>query len=252
MTYSCESSADVVVDADGRDDHAELGGDLAADRRRRGRAACRRRCWSTSGTRPKPIASSSGSSGSASSAASRGGRRAGGAPRRRRAPRRPRASASLRRLAQRPADARRSRPPMSEERELRQARDEREGADHARRRPAAPCAGRGSGRRCRCRGPCSEAERVTMMPVATEISSAGICATRPSPTVSSEKCWTRLAERHALLHDADDDAADQVDQRDQDAGDRVALDELRGAVHRAVEVGLAGRSRRGACAPPRR
>ena len=49
-----------------------------------------------------------------------------------------------------------------------------------------------------------------------------------------------LAERQALLHDADDDAADEVDQRDQDAGHRVALDELRGAVHRAVEVGLLG------------
>ena len=34
----------------------------------------------------------------------------------------------------------------------------------------------------------SEVERVTMMPVATEISSAGIWAARPSPTVSSEKC----------------------------------------------------------------
>ena len=33
------------------------------------------------------------------------------------------------------------------------------------------------------------AARVTMMPVATEISSAGICAARPSPTLSSEKCW---------------------------------------------------------------
>ena len=32
-------------------------------------------------------------------------------------------------------------------------------------------------------------ERVTMMPVAVEISSAGICAARPSPTVSSEKVW---------------------------------------------------------------
>ena len=32
----------------------------------------------------------------------------------------------------------------------------------------------------------SEPERVTMMPVATEISSAGIWAARPSPTVSSE------------------------------------------------------------------
>ncbi len=35
----------------------------------------------------------------------------------------------------------------------------------------------------------SDAARVTMMPVATEISSAGIWAARPSPTVSSEKCW---------------------------------------------------------------
>ncbi len=35
----------------------------------------------------------------------------------------------------------------------------------------------------------SEAARVTMMPVATEISSAGICAARPSPTVSSEYWW---------------------------------------------------------------
>ena len=28
-----------------------------------------------------------------------------------------------------------------------------------------------------------------MMPVATEINSAGICAARPSPTVSSENWW---------------------------------------------------------------
>ena len=32
----------------------------------------------------------------------------------------------------------------------------------------------------------SLAERVTRMPVAVEISSAGICAARPSPIVSSE------------------------------------------------------------------
>ena len=92
----------------------------------------------------------------------------------------------------------------------------------------------------RCRGPSRSAERVTRMPVATEISSAGICAHRPSPTVSSEKCVAGLAERHALLDDADDDAAEQVDAGDQDAGHRVALDELRGTVHRAVEVGLLG------------
>ena len=35
----------------------------------------------------------------------------------------------------------------------------------------------------------SPTERVTMMPVAIEISRAGIWETRPSPTVSSEKCW---------------------------------------------------------------
>ena len=35
----------------------------------------------------------------------------------------------------------------------------------------------------------SEDERVTRMPVPTEMSSAGICAHRPSPIVSSEKCW---------------------------------------------------------------
>ena len=52
-----------------------------------------------------------------------------------------------------------------------------------------------------------------MMPVATEISSAGICAARPSPTVSSEYCVGRLAEGQVLLQHADDDAADQVDRR---------------------------------------
>jgi hypothetical protein len=48
-----------------------------------------------------------------------------------------------------------------------------------------------------------------------------------------------VAERHVALGDADDDAADDVDREDEQAGDRVAADELRGAVHRAVEVGLA-------------
>ena len=50
----------------------------------------------------------------------------------------------------------------------------------------------------------------------------------------------RLAERHVLLEHPDHEAADQVDQHDQDAGHGIALDELRGAVHRAVEVGLLG------------
>ncbi|CAB4721246.1 unannotated protein [freshwater metagenome] len=47
-----------------------------------------------------------------------------------------------------------------------------------------------------------------------------------------------VAGGHAALRHADREAADEVDQRDDDGGDRVALDELRGTVHRAVEVGL--------------
>ncbi len=38
--------------------------------------------------------------------------------------------------------------------------------------------------------PASEPERVTRIPAEAEISSAGIWETRPSPTLSSENCWT--------------------------------------------------------------
>jgi hypothetical protein len=48
----------------------------------------------------------------------------------------------------------------------------------------------------------------------------------------------RRGEREALLHDADDHAADDVDQHDQEAGDGVAAHEFRGAVHGAVKAGL--------------
>ena len=41
-----------------------------------------------------------------------------------------------------------------------------------------------------------------------------------------------------MLDHADDEAADDVDDRDDDAGDRVAADELAGTVHRSVEIGL--------------
>ncbi|KAG1449215.1 hypothetical protein G6F57_016679 [Rhizopus arrhizus] len=46
----------------------------------------------------------------------------------------------------------------------------------------------------------------------------------------------RLAERHAVLHHAHGQAAEHVDEQDQDAGDGIAADELAGTVHRAVEV----------------
>ena len=47
-----------------------------------------------------------------------------------------------------------------------------------------------------------------------------------------------FVDRHALLHDADGETAQHVDQRDQDGGDGVAAHELAGAVHRAVKIGL--------------
>ena len=43
---------------------------------------------------------------------------------------------------------------------------------------------------------------------------------------------------HALLQDADGEAADDIDQRDENARDRVAAHKLAGAVHRAVEIGF--------------
>ena len=48
----------------------------------------------------------------------------------------------------------------------------------------------------------------------------------------------RLRKRHAALHHADHQAADDVDERDQNGGDGIAADELAGTVHRAKEVGL--------------
>ena len=48
----------------------------------------------------------------------------------------------------------------------------------------------------------------------------------------------RIGERHPVLRGADDDAAEQVDEHDQYAGDGVAAHEFAGAVHRAVEVRL--------------
>ena len=45
-----------------------------------------------------------------------------------------------------------------------------------------------------------------------------------------------VGEAHALLGDADDDAADDVDEDDEQAGDRVAAHEFRGAVHGAEEA----------------
>ncbi len=42
-----------------------------------------------------------------------------------------------------------------------------------------------------------------------------------------------------MIGNPDDDSADQVERDDHQRGDRVALDELPGAVHRGVKIGLA-------------
>ena len=46
------------------------------------------------------------------------------------------------------------------------------------------------------------------------------------------------ADGHVLLDDADGDAAGDIDGGDDQAGDGIALDELHGAVHGAVELAL--------------
>ncbi len=49
----------------------------------------------------------------------------------------------------------------------------------------------------------------------------------------------RIHDGYVVHRDADDQSADDVDQGDDDAGDGVALHELHGAVHRAVELTFA-------------
>ena len=49
-----------------------------------------------------------------------------------------------------------------------------------------------------------------------------------------------FGEREVVLEHPHDDAPQEVDRGDDHSGHGIALDELRGAVHRAVEVGFAG------------
>ena len=197
-------------------------------------------CWSTSGTRPKPIASSSGSSASASSAASRGAvcsAPGGGA-----------SCCWSFSAASRSAlvGTLRSAQPMAKNVPPISRNGTLGSPGMSAKAMITQPATSGALRCSKIWSPMSlprslsDAERVTMMPVAIEISSAGIWARQAVADRQQRELVHGLAERDALLDDADDDAADEVDQRDHDAGDGVALDELRGAVHRAVEVGLLG------------
>ena len=77
---------------------------------------------------------------------------------------------------------------------------------------------------------------VTTMPAAVETRRAGIWLTRPSPTVRVVKVAAAVGEGHAVAEEADGEAAEDVDDGDQQAGDGVAADELGGAVHGAEEA----------------
>ena len=79
---------------------------------------------------------------------------------------------------------------------------------------------------------------VTTMPAAVETSSAGICETRPSPTVSVVKVAAASANGMPWRTQADREAAEMLMDGDQQPGDRVAAHEFRGAVHGAVEAAL--------------
>src|SRR5919202_1088911 len=175
---------------------------------------------STIGTRPKPIASSSGSICSAPSAASVGaGSSATGCSASSASaglPRRPSASGPPSRIIQ-PIAAKI--PPM------RMKGSFGSPGTSANRQITTPATS--GALRWRKTWPAmslprsrSEAERVTMMPVATEMSSAGICAARPSPTVSSEKC---CAAAGAVRHD--DELDDDEHEEDHEADDHVAADD---------------------------
>ena len=80
--------------------------------------------------------------------------------------------------------------------------------------------------------------RVTSKPAASEIEERRHLAHQAVADGEPREELGGLGERHAVLGHADDQPADDVDERDDDAGDGVAADELAGAVHGAVEVGL--------------
>jgi hypothetical protein len=75
-------------------------------------------------------------------------------------------------------------------------------------------------------------------PPATEISSAGICATERVAHAQQDVAVGGLAGRHVVRDHAEQEAADDVDEEDQQARDRVAAHVLAGTVHRAEELGL--------------
>ena len=77
---------------------------------------------------------------------------------------------------------------------------------------------------------------VTTMPAAVETSSAGICDYQAVARGQRGEGGGRVGEAHAVPQQADRQAAHDVDHRDDQRRDRIAADELRRAVHGAVEA----------------
>ena len=250
MTYSCESSADVVVDAHRRDDHAELGGDLAADDADARAAASRR-----------ALLVDERDEAEADRELERVDRQR--LERRRRAARR-RGPAARGRLARRGAPALGAsrwpciaRPSSEEEAADDEERDLRQARDEARRRMITRAGDQRRLALARGSGPAMSVPRSSLGGRAGD-DDAGRDRDQQRRDLRDEavadgqqrEVLDGLAERHALLQRRRSTMPPiRLISDDDDAGDRVALDELRGAVHRAVEVGLARRSRRGAGAP---
>ena len=224
---------DVVADADRREHEAELGGHLAADERD---ALQQLAALALVDERDQPVADLELEHVERQGVPHRLGALQGGSRLRdlRRLVRACRSSAMPRRIvAPKPATSAPT---------IRNGTCGRPGTRprQAMHRPAVK-SGRGRAKSC----PASEkpsdslpAARVTIRPVAVEIRSAGICAAMPSPTVRMLKVWSASENVRPCCSIADHDAREEVDGDDDQAGDGVAAHELRGAVHRAVEVGL--------------
>ena len=83
---------------------------------------------------------------------------------------------------------------------------------------------------------CSRVTRVTMIATATDNMQSGDLRDEAVTDGQQRVGLGRLAHRQVVHHRADQQAADDIDDHDEDAGDRVAADELAGAVHGTVEI----------------
>ena len=79
---------------------------------------------------------------------------------------------------------------------------------------------------------------VTTMPAAVDTSSEGICEHQAIAGAQGREGRCGVGERHVIADQPDGEAANDVDRGDDQPGDRVAADELRGTVHRTVETAL--------------